>query len=128
MLEGGPKLPCHAIQVTVGADADPVAESPTNTRLSEQSGCRLADPQRAAQRRQRCAVGQFSPRNGGGVRVGYSLHSGQITLADGTPEAAAAIEHVLTNNPGNGVMRHADAGYPEALDCARERGRDLPMA
>ncbi len=65
--------------------------------------------------------------HGGGVGIGYSLHSGQVTVADGTPEAAAAIEHVLTNDPGTGVMRHADAGYPEALECARERGLDLPM-
>ena len=65
--------------------------------------------------------------HGGGVGIGYSLHSGQVTVADGSAEAAAAIEHVLTNDPGTGVMRHADAGYPEALACARERGLDLPM-
>ena len=65
--------------------------------------------------------------HGGGVGIGYSLHSGQVTVADGTPEAAASIERVLTNDPGTGVMRHADAGYPEALACARERGLDLPM-
>ena len=66
--------------------------------------------------------------HGGGVGMGYSLHSGQVTVADGTPEAAEAVERVLTNDPGTGVMRHADAGYPEALECARERGLDLPMA
>ena len=65
--------------------------------------------------------------HGGGVGIGYSLHSGQVTVADGTPEADEAIEAVLTNDPGTGVMRHADAGYEEALDCARERGVDLPM-
>jgi urocanate hydratase len=65
--------------------------------------------------------------HGGGVGMGYSLHAGQVTVADGTPEAAAAVERVLTNDPGTGVMRHADAGYEEALDCARERGLDLPM-
>jgi len=64
--------------------------------------------------------------HGGGVGMGYSLHSGQVSVADGTREAAAAIERVLTNDPGTGVMRHADAGYPEALACARERGLDLP--
>jgi urocanate hydratase len=64
--------------------------------------------------------------HGGGVGIGYSLHAGQVTVADGTPEAARALELVLTNDPGTGVMRHADAGYPEALDCARERGLDLP--
>ena len=66
--------------------------------------------------------------HGGGVGMGYSLHSGQVTVADGTPEAALAVERVLTNDPGTGVMRHADAGYDEALRCARERGLDLPMA
>ena len=66
--------------------------------------------------------------HGGGVGMGYSLHSGQVTVADGTPEAGEALERVLTNDPGTGVMRHADAGYPDAIDCARERGIDLPMA
>jgi urocanate hydratase len=66
--------------------------------------------------------------HGGGVGIGYSLHSGQVSVADGTPEAARAIEAVLTNDPGTGVMRHADAGYDEAIACARERGIDLPMA
>jgi urocanate hydratase len=65
--------------------------------------------------------------HGGGVGMGYSLHAGQVTVADGTPEAAAALERVLTNDPGTGVMRHADAGYEDALACARERGVDLPM-
>ena len=65
--------------------------------------------------------------HGGGVGIGYSLHSGQVSVADGTDAAAEAIEHVLTNDPGTGVMRHADAGYDEALACARERGVDLPM-
>jgi urocanate hydratase len=65
--------------------------------------------------------------HGGGVGMGYSLHAGQVTVADGTSEAAAAIEHVLTNDPGTGVMRHADAGYEEAIRCAHERGVDLPM-
>jgi urocanate hydratase len=64
--------------------------------------------------------------HGGGVGMGYSLHAGQVTVADGTPAAAAALERVLLNDPGTGVMRHADAGYDEALRCARERGLDLP--
>jgi urocanate hydratase len=66
--------------------------------------------------------------HGGGVGIGYSLHAGQVTVADGTPEAAASIERVLTNDPGTGVMRHADAGYEAALRCAREAGIDLPMS
>jgi urocanate hydratase len=65
--------------------------------------------------------------HGGGVGMGYSLHAGQVVVADGTEAAAAALERVLTNDPGTGVMRHAEAGYPEALDCARERGVDLPF-
>jgi urocanate hydratase len=65
--------------------------------------------------------------HGGGVGMGYSLHAGQVTVADGTAEAAAAVEAVLTNDPGTGVMRHAEAGYEEALDCARDRGVDLPF-
>ena len=66
--------------------------------------------------------------HGGGVGIGYSLHAGQVTVADGTPEAAAALERVLTNDPGTGVMRHADAGYDDAIRCAREKGIDRPMA
>jgi urocanate hydratase len=65
--------------------------------------------------------------HGGGVGMGYSLHSGQVTVADGTPEAEAAVVRVLTNDPATGVMRHADAGYPAAEACARERGIDLPF-
>jgi urocanate hydratase len=65
--------------------------------------------------------------HGGGVGIGYSLHAGQVVVADGTKEAALALERVLVNDPGTGVMRHADAGYEEALRCARERGLDLPM-
>jgi urocanate hydratase len=65
--------------------------------------------------------------HGGGVGMGYSLHAGQVTVADGSPEAARALERVLTNDPGTGVMRHVDAGYDEARRCARETGLDLPM-
>jgi urocanate hydratase len=65
--------------------------------------------------------------HGGGVGIGYSLHAGQVTVADGTAEAALALERVLTNDPGTGVMRHADAGYEEARAVARARGVDLPM-
>jgi urocanate hydratase len=64
--------------------------------------------------------------HGGGVGMGYSLHAGQVTVADGTPEAAAALERVLTNDPGTGIMRHADAAYDDAIRTARERGVDLP--
>ncbi|WP_291842723.1 urocanate hydratase [Maricaulis sp.] len=67
-----------------------------------------------------------SLHHGGGVGMGYSLHSGQVVLADGTPEAAERVGRVLWNDPGTGVMRHADAGYDIAKDCAREQGLDLP--
>jgi urocanate hydratase len=68
-----------------------------------------------------------SVHHGGGVGIGYSLHAGLVVVADGTPEAAARLERVLTTDPGTGVMRHADAGYPEAIACARERGVKMPM-
>uniref|UniRef100_UPI0035C960C3 urocanate hydratase n=1 Tax=uncultured Sphingomonas sp. TaxID=158754 RepID=UPI0035C960C3 len=67
-----------------------------------------------------------SLHHGGGVGMGYSQHSGMVIVADGTPEAAARLERVLWNDPATGVMRHADAGYEIALDCAREKGLDLP--
>jgi urocanate hydratase len=67
-----------------------------------------------------------SVHHGGGVGIGYSLHAGMVVVADGTREAAARLERVLTTDPGTGVMRHADAGYPEALDAARRFKIDLP--
>ncbi|HXU12385.1 MAG TPA: urocanate hydratase [Candidatus Binatia bacterium] len=68
-----------------------------------------------------------SVHHGGGVGIGYSLHAGMVIVADGTDAAARRLERVLTGDPGMGVVRHADAGYPEAIACARERGVDLPM-
>jgi len=68
-----------------------------------------------------------SVHNGGGVGIGYSLHAGQVTVADGTPEMARRIERVLTNDPGIGVARHADAGYEEAARFARQAGVKIPM-
>jgi urocanate hydratase len=67
-----------------------------------------------------------SLHHGGGVGMGYSQHSGMVIVADGTPEAAARLGRVLWNDPATGVMRHADAGYEEALDCARASELDLP--
>ena len=69
-----------------------------------------------------------SVHHGGGVGIGYAQHAGMVVVADGTDEGARRLERVLTTDPGTGVMRHADAGYPEAITCARERGIDLPMA
>jgi urocanate hydratase len=68
-----------------------------------------------------------SVHHGGGVGIGYSLHAGMVVVADGTPEAAARLERVLTADPGTGVMRHADAGYERAIEVARERGIRIPM-
>ena len=68
-----------------------------------------------------------SIHNGGGVGIGYSQHSGQVTVADGTKEMAARIERVLTNDPGMGVARHVDAGYDEAKEFARKAGVKIPM-
>ena len=65
--------------------------------------------------------------HGGGVGIGYSLHAGMVIVADGTPEAAARLERVLTADPGMGVIRHADAGYERAIEVARERGVRIPM-
>ncbi|WP_018991127.1 urocanate hydratase [Aromatoleum toluclasticum] len=68
-----------------------------------------------------------SLHHGGGVGMGYSQHAGVVIVADGTPEAHARLGRVLHNDPGTGVMRHADAGYDIARDCARDNGLDLPM-
>jgi len=65
--------------------------------------------------------------HGGGVGIGYSQHAGQVIVADGTPAAARRLERVLTTDPGMGIVRHADAGYPEAIAAARRHGLKLPM-
>lgn len=65
--------------------------------------------------------------HGGGVGIGYSQHAGQVIVADGTPEAAARIERVLTTDPGTGIVRHADAGYEEAIAAARHHKLKMPM-
>ena len=75
-----------------------------------------------------CASGAtwVSIHHGGGVGIGYSQHAGMVIVCDGTPEASRRIARVLWNDPASGVMRHADAGYDIALDCAREHRLDLP--
>jgi urocanate hydratase len=75
-----------------------------------------------------CASGAtwVSLHHGGGVGMGFSQHAGMVIVADGTPEAAKRLERVLWNDPASGVMRHADAGYETAIDCARENGLNLP--
>ena len=64
--------------------------------------------------------------HGGGVGIGYSLHAGMVIVADGTREADEKLQRVLTCDPGLGVVRHADAGYPDAIDTARRLGIDMP--
>lgn len=68
-----------------------------------------------------------SVHHGGGVGMGYSLHAGQVLVADGTPEAAEKISRVLVSDPGMGVVRHADAGYEKAIKVAKEKGVRIPM-
>ena len=65
--------------------------------------------------------------HGGGVGIGFSQHAGQVIVADGTPEAAARLQRVLTSDPGMGIVRHADAGYPQAIAAARRHGIKMPM-
>jgi urocanate hydratase len=68
-----------------------------------------------------------SIHHGGGVGIGYSIHAGQVIVADGTEAAARRLERVLTTDPGLGVVRHADAGYPEAIRFARAKAIKIPM-
>jgi urocanate hydratase len=68
-----------------------------------------------------------SIHHGGGVGIGYSIHAGQVIVADGTEAAARRLQRVLTTDPGTGVARHADAGYPEAIEFARKHGIKIPM-
>jgi urocanate hydratase len=68
-----------------------------------------------------------SIHHGGGVGMGRSIHAGQVSVADGTLLAAQKLERVLTNDPGMGVIRHVDAGYPHAAEVADERGVRIPM-
>ncbi len=75
-----------------------------------------------------CASGAtwVSLHHGGGVGIGYSQHAGMVIVCDGTPDASRRVERVLWNDPASGVMRHADAGYEDAIECAREHKLDLP--
>ena len=68
-----------------------------------------------------------SVHHGGGVGIGNSIHAGMVVVADGTDDAAERLERVLTADPGTGVMRHLDAGYPEAAAAAAEHGFEAPM-
>ena len=74
-----------------------------------------------------CGASWVSIHHGGGVGIGYSIHAGMVCVCDGTEAADRRLRRVLTSDPGTGVMRHADAGYGEAVEVAKERGIDLPM-
>jgi urocanate hydratase len=74
-----------------------------------------------------CGASWVSIHHGGGVGIGYSIHSGMVCVADGSESASDRLNRVLTADPGTGVMRHADAGYPAAIETAHSRGIDLPM-
>jgi urocanate hydratase len=73
-----------------------------------------------------CGAAWVSVHHGGGVGIGYSLHAGMVAVADGSTEADQRLERVLTSDPGLGVVRHADAGYPEAVACAQRSGIAIP--
>jgi urocanate hydratase len=75
-----------------------------------------------------CGASWVSLHHGGGVGIGYSIHAGMVAVADGTDAASRRLQRVLTADPGTGVMRHADAGYDDAIETAHHRGVDLPMA
>ena len=68
-----------------------------------------------------------SIHNGGGVGIGYAQHAGMVVVADGAAQTAGRLERVLTTDPGTGVIRHADAGYPRAIEVAHEHGIRMPM-
>jgi len=74
-----------------------------------------------------CGASWVSLHHGGGVGIGYSIHSGMVCVADGTASGDERLQRVLTADPGTGVMRHADAGYDVAIETANTRGVDLPM-
>ena len=74
-----------------------------------------------------CGASWVSVHHGGGVGIGYSIHAGMVVVADGSERAARRLERVLTSDPGMGVIRHVDAGYPKAVEVARERGVQVPM-
>jgi urocanate hydratase len=74
-----------------------------------------------------CGASWVSLHHGGGVGIGYSIHAGMVIVADGTDGMDLRLQRVLTADPGTGIMRHADAGYSDAIRIAQERGVDLPM-
>jgi urocanate hydratase len=109
-------------------DAGSVASPNRETEAMRDGSDAIADwPLLNALLNTACGASWVSIHHGGGVGIGYSIHAGMVVVADGTDSGDRRLERVLTADPGTGVMRHADAGYPEAIATARERGIDLPM-
>ncbi len=109
-------------------DAGSVASPQRETEAMRDGSDAVADwPLLNALLNTACGASWVSIHHGGGVGMGKSIHAGQVIVADGTPAAAARIERVLTADPGMGVVRHADAGYPRAVEFAREHGVRMPM-
>ncbi len=109
-------------------DAGSVASPERETEAMRDGSDAIADwPILNALLNTACGASWVSLHHGGGVGMGKSIHAGQVVVADGSPAAAERIERVLTADPGLGVARHVDAGYPEAIDCARRSGLRIPM-
>ena len=109
-------------------DAGSVASPNRETEAMKDGSDAIADwPILNALLNTACGASWVSLHHGGGVGIGYSIHSGMVVVADGTDAGLDRVRRVLTADPGTGVMRHADAGYGIALDTARTRGLDLPM-
>jgi urocanate hydratase len=109
-------------------DAGSVASPNRETEAMKDGSDAIADwPLLNALLNTACGASWVSLHHGGGVGIGYSIHAGMVAVADGTEMADRRLARVLTADPGTGVMRHADAGYDEAIAVARARGVDLPM-
>jgi urocanate hydratase len=108
-------------------DAGSVASPNRETEAMKDGSDAIADwPLLNAMLNTACGASWVSLHHGGGVGIGYSIHAGMVSVADGTDRADLRLARVLTADPGTGVMRHADAGYEEAVTIARQRGVDLP--
>jgi urocanate hydratase len=108
-------------------DAGSVASPNRETEAMKDGSDAIADwPILNALANTACGAGWVSVHHGGGVGIGYSLHAGMVVVADGSADAESRLRRVLTSDPATGVIRHVDAGYDEAIRCARERGVSVP--
>ena len=109
-------------------DAGSVASPNRETELMKDGSDAIADwPILNALLNTASGASWVSVHHGGGVGIGYSLHAGQVIVADGTKEAAFRLKRVLTNDPGSGVMRHVDAGYEKAIETAKNKNIKIPV-